>query len=100
MRDGYSIVWTDRALTNLDNIMEYLEKEWTQKETTQFFRKLENRIHLLSQRPLLYPLTKSRKNVRRSVLTSHITIYYRVKKDTVEILTLFNSRRNPDKLAL
>jgi len=98
MKNGYKIVWTNKALANLDNIIQYLTDNWTEKEISKFFRKLDHRIYLISQRPLLYPLTNSRKNVRRSVLTSQITIYYRTNKQAVEILTLFDNRQNPSKL--
>ena len=98
MKNGYKIVWTNKALANLDTIIQYLTDNWTEKEISQFFRKLDRRIYLISQRPFLYPLTNSRKNVRRSVLTSQLTIYYRTNKQAVEILTLFDNRQNPSKL--
>lgn len=86
MRSGYKIVWTNKALINLDNVIQYLTDNWTEKEISKFFRKLDSRINIISQRPLLYPLTSNRKDVRRSVLTSQLTIYYRINKESVEIL--------------
>ncbi|PIQ21199.1 MAG: hypothetical protein COW65_10595 [Cytophagales bacterium CG18_big_fil_WC_8_21_14_2_50_42_9] len=100
MRSGYKIVWTNKALANLDNIIQYLTNNWTEKEISKFFRKLDRRINIISQRPLLYPLTSNRKNVRRSVLTTQVTIYYRINKQVVEILTLFDNRKNPFKLKI
>lgn len=97
MKNGYKVVWTNRALANLDNIIQYLTDYWTEKEISEFFRKLDNRINIISRRPLLYPLTNNRKNVRRSVLISQVTIYYRINKQTIEILTLFDNRQNPSK---
>lgn len=98
MKSGYKIVWTDKALANLDNIIDYLKNNWTENEISGFFRKLDKRITMIGQRPLLYPLTPNRKNVRRSVLTAQITIYYRINKQSVEILTLFDTRQNPSGL--
>jgi len=98
MKNGYKIAWTRKALTDLDNIILYLETNWAEKEVSNFFRKLDKRIDLIAQRPLLYPQTTTRKNVHRSVLISQLTIYYRVNKNTVEILTLFDNRQNPKKL--
>jgi len=98
MKNGYKIVWTNKALANLDNIIQYLTDNWTEKEISKFFRKLDKRIYIISLRPLLYPLTSNRKNVRRSVLTSQITIYYRINKQIIEILTLFDDRQNSSKL--
>ncbi len=92
------VVWTKKALSDLDAIILYLETNWSEKEITNFFGKLDKRINLIGQRPLLYPETKTRKNVHRSVLIPQLTIYYRVNKNTVEILTLFDNRLNPKKL--
>jgi len=98
MKNGYKVVWTNKALANLDNIIQYLTDNWTEKDMAAFFRKLDKRINIISQHPLLYPLTNNRENVRRSVLTSQITIYYRIDNLSVEILTLFDNRQNPSKL--
>ena len=98
MISGYKIVWTNKAIADLDNIIEYLTNLWTEKEISGFFKKLDKRINIIGQRPLLYPVTKMRKNVRRSVLTSQISIYYRISKRSVEILTLFDNRQNPSYL--
>jgi len=100
MKNGYKIVWTNKALVNLDNIIQYLTDNWTEKEIAKFFRKLDKRINIISQRPQLYPLTSNRKDVRRSVLTPQITIYYRINKQAIEILTLFDNRQNPSKSKL
>ena len=98
MISGYKIVWTNKAIADLDNIIEYLTNHWTEKEISGFFKKLDKRINIIGQRPLLYPVTKMRKNVRRSVLTTQISIYYRISKRSVEILTLFDNRQNPSNL--
>lgn len=100
MKSGYKIVWTNKAIANLDFIIEYLARNWTENEISAFFKKLDKRINIIAQRPLLYPLTKNRKNVRRSVLTPQITIYYRINKRAVELLTLFDNRQNPSSLKI
>lgn len=36
MENGYNIAWSDQALHNLDEIILYLEKEWSDKEIRAF----------------------------------------------------------------
>ncbi|MDX5345926.1 MAG: type II toxin-antitoxin system RelE/ParE family toxin [Hymenobacteraceae bacterium] len=98
MKNGYKVVWTNRALTDLDVILAYLAEKWSDKEVTDFVRKLDKRLQLISHRPLLYPSTPARKNVRRSVLTEQTTIYYRISKSAIEVLTLFDNRQSPSKV--
>ncbi len=100
MKNGYKLVWTNKALSDLDAIILYLETNWSEKELRKFFCKLETRINLIAQRPQLYSLSQSRKNLRRSVLIPQVTIYYRIIKDAVEVLRLFDNRQNPENLKL
>ena len=32
MKSGYKLLWSDRALADLQNIISYLTENWTQKE--------------------------------------------------------------------
>lgn len=98
MRNGYNVVWTNKALADLDSLILYLETHWTNKEITNLIRKLDQRIDLIAHNPKLYALTKSRRNVRRSVLVPQLSIYYRINRNSVEILTLFDNRQSPQKL--
>jgi plasmid stabilization system protein ParE len=100
MRSGYSIVWSGRALKDLDRISEYLEKNWTEKETSTFIKKLHKRLNLISYFPKFSSKSRLKKNVRKSVLTKQVIIYYSFKNNVVEIITLFDSRQHPSKLKI
>jgi plasmid stabilization system protein ParE len=100
MRSGYKLVWSDRALADLKNIIDYLTENWTQSEIQNFARRLDKRLDLISVNPNLFPRTTKRKNVRKSVLTKHTVIYYETKFNIVAIVTLFDPRQNPKRLKL
>lgn len=100
MQSGYKLFWSDRALEDLQNIIEYLREKWTQKEIRNFVRRLDKRLELISVNPRLFSKTAKRKNIRRSVLTKHTTIYYEVAENAVTIVTLFDPRQHPKKLRL
>jgi len=100
MRSGYKLYWSDRALADLQNIIDYLTENWTQKEIRNFVRRLDKRLDIIATNPRLFPKTIKRNNVRRSVLTKHTVIYYETDKDLISIVTLFDPRQNPKKLKL
>jgi len=100
MRSGYKLYWSKRALDDLENIVDYLAENWTQKEIKNFVRRLDRRLDLITINPRLFPLTKRRKNLRRSVLTGHTVIYYVTIKNIVTIVALFDPRQRPSKLNL
>ncbi len=97
MKSGLDIRWTEDATKNLDNIIIYLESNWTAKELTKFFNKLEKRLLLLSHFPDAYPISLKSKKVRRCVLSKNLTIYYTVKE---QLISLFNTRRDPSEVKI
>jgi len=32
MKSGYKVLWSEQALTDLQNILDYLSENWTQRE--------------------------------------------------------------------
>ena len=100
MTNGYDILWTDFALKELENTLDYLKAYWTQTDIINFIIKLEDTLLLLSQNPKLFPESKVKKNVRRVIVAKHNTLYYRIKKDAVEIISLFSHRQSKKKRRL
>lgn len=46
----------------------------------------------------MYPLIHKRLKIRKCVVSKHNSIYYREKKDFIEIVNVFDTRQNPNKL--
>lgn len=99
MSSPYKVIWMDEALENVDGIVSYLDSQWSQKEVDAFLEKLRNREMLIAIHPKAFRLT-GRKNVRASVLSSHITLFYTIESDPVHIRiqSVFDTRQDPDKL--
>ncbi|MCF6353115.1 MAG: type II toxin-antitoxin system RelE/ParE family toxin [Cyclobacteriaceae bacterium] len=45
------IVWTDEANEGLDEIIEYIEEKWTEKELNKFFTRLEDCLEKIKEAP-------------------------------------------------
>jgi plasmid stabilization system protein ParE len=97
MRNGYRIDWSVEASECLDAIIEYLDTEFGEQALIQFSRKLNKRLDLISISPKIFAKHKKRRSIRRSVLTKEVTIYYKVYKDSVLLLSLFDNRQHPFK---
>lgn len=100
MKSTYNLLWSSEALKNLESIFLYLEQNWTQRELKKFAKLLDKQMKLIEGNPFLFEKSEKSIDIRRSVLTKHITIYYQIKFSEIQILTLFDSRQNPDKLNL
>jgi len=102
MKIGFDIEWTSEAERNLNAIFDYLESTWTEREIAAFAKLLETNLQNISQYPTMFPFYNKEKKVRRCVLSSQTTIYYRdiLAENKIIIITLFDNRRNPKSLEL
>ena len=100
MKSGYKILWTDHALSELKNTIEYLEENWTERELKNFSQELDHTIELISKNPELFQISKKKKNVRRAVVARFNNLYYRLNEDSIEILSFFSNRQDPDKIKI
>jgi len=99
MRSTYRVIWSKRAASDLQSIVEYLEENWTDKEIRSFFKKFDLAIQAVKSYPEAFPAAKKNK-VRRVVLTKQITMYYDVLEEEIRIVSIFDTRQNPEKLNL
>jgi plasmid stabilization system protein ParE len=70
------ILWSPLAEEDLNNILEYLEREWEQQVIFDFLVALENDLDRISKNPKVFPLINSLLNIRKYVITKHNTLYY------------------------
>jgi len=100
MTNGYKILWTDFALSELEKTIEYLEENWTERELKNLAEKIEETLTLISHNPNLFQASDIKKEIRRVVVAMHNTMYYRVKNNTIEIISFFSNRQSPKKRKL
>lgn len=92
------VFWTDEALKNLDSIIFYLSSNWTEKEVKRFLKKLDHAVLLIAQRPKLFPHSVYKQEARRFVLTRQVSIIYTVTDSNINILALFDTRQDPERI--
>ena len=95
MKSGFKIFWTDHALSELKQTIEYLENNWTKRELRIFSAKLDHTIELISKSPEIFPSSLEIKGVRKAVVEKYNTLYYRINNENIEIISLFSNRQNP-----
>lgn len=92
------VVLSKRAKIKLENLLDYLEKEWSLKSKNDFIKKLDRSIAQISRLPESCPESRVFKGLYKCVVTRQTTLYFRLNDRTIEIITLFDTRQNPDKL--
>ncbi len=94
---AYKIELTQRFLNKLLELLTFLENECGLKVAAAFQNKLDKKLSALRHLPGLGSPTFKRPGIRKLIITKHNKIYYRVKGDTIYIITLFDTRQNPNR---
>jgi len=94
---AFQIVWSKRAAEKFDGILTYLEKEWGERVTTSFVKKVYDFIDLLAEYPEIGRLENKEKNIRGFILIKQICIFYKISQETIIILSFFDTRQNPKR---
>lgn len=98
MKNIYRIVWSKRAIENLENIIRYLEENWTEKEIKKFSLKLDRCLNILIKNPEAFPLTRVKPGLRKVVITKQNSLYYIVEGSIIYLVNLFDTRQNPENI--
>lgn len=96
MESGYKIFWTPNALKELEQTIDYLQNNFTDKEIRKLAHKIESSIEIISQNPFIFPVSEG-KDVHKVIILQFNTMYYRVNDSNVEILSFFSNRQSPQK---
>ena len=99
MEKGFEILWTDLALEELSETVEYLKREFSQKEIDNLGDEIERISSIISQNPNIFP-NSDRLKTRKAVILKFNTLYYRIMNDKIEIVSFFSNRQSPDKMKL
>jgi len=89
---AYEIVIKKRFTNKLLGVLDYLKKEWGTEVAHVFLVKVRTRIYALQSHPYIGALTSAR-NVRSTLITRHNRLYYRIDKNKIFILNLYDTRR-------
>lgn len=91
------IVWTKRALSKFNKIIDYLESEWGENTTSSFVKRTYDIIELISELPDLGTLENPEKKVRGFLITKHNRLFYRITDKEIILLNFFDTRKKPKK---
>lgn len=92
------VVISKTAEKKLDKLFEYLVEKWSIKIKKEFVEKLDSSIEIIKNQPEIFPESKKGKGLKKCVLTKQTTLYYRYNSKRITIITIFDTRQNPNKL--
>jgi plasmid stabilization system protein ParE len=93
------IIWSSRAKIDLFEILDYYYKR---NGTKTYSRKINSKIRKSIKLLKKYPFIGFRTDIQfvRNLITGHFCIFYEVGDESIDIITIWDSRQNPDNLIL
>lgn len=93
------ILWSEDAVNDYHENIEYLLKEWSEKVASQFIDEVDVVLEIIKLNPKIYPKTDY-KSICRAVIRKQITLFYQRKKDVVYLVRFWNNYKDPGSLDL
>jgi len=90
-KKNLSVEYSKQSLANAKEIVSYLQKNFSEKEVTNFYKVLADFENIIMLYPTIYSESKKKK-FRRAVLSKVLSVYYSVKKNKVSIIAIFDNR--------
>ncbi len=94
------VLWSEEAKETFNQNILYLEKEWSQSVIDNFLDKTDEAISTISKHPLLFPVVSKENRVHKCLVVTQISLYYRIVKNEIHLITFWNNYQNPKKLKL
>lgn len=73
------VSWNPKARRTYIEIIEHLEKAWTEREIQNFIKEVDNLLEQSKQNPEMFEESRKKKNVRKGLLTKQTTLFYHVR---------------------
>ena len=90
------IKWSKKAKNRYQNIIEYLNDNWTEKEVIKFIQRTDSLIKTIAANPLSFQAS-SKKDIRKAVIGKQNSLFYRIDNDHIYLLTFWDNCQNPAK---
>ena len=91
------IHWTTQADRKFDKIIEFLLKEWNQRVTESFVKKVYDTIDILAEFPEIGTIEYNEKGIRGFTIVKQIHVFYKIIGNKIIILDFFDNRQTPEK---
>jgi plasmid stabilization system protein ParE len=92
------IIWSPESERDLEIILAYLSSNWEFSVAIKFLDVIELPTSQISVNPRQFPLIHKGLKIRKCVITKHNTLYYRDMQTHMELLRIYDTRQDPDKL--
>jgi len=88
-----SVVWSPNAEEDLAEVLLYVEDTFGVDVALRLLDTIEEKVELIAEFPRMYPRSVQRPEIRKAVITRQTSLIYRIWKEEVQILHVWDNRR-------
>ena len=94
---AYKIKWTEKAETGFDEVILFLEENWSSKEINNLAERIDEVISFLAKHPLRYPKSSQHLFARKCIVDKNNYLAYEVieKLKEIRILDFGSNHKRP-----
>lgn len=92
------IIWSPSSESDFEDILDYLSEHWESKVVFKFIEIVNELVEQIALNPKQFPVIQKKYKIRKCVITKHNTLYYRERRNYVDILRIYDNRQDPKKL--
>ena len=94
-----NVVWSPQAVYNFNGILIYLLENWTLEIALNYESNVYDLINTIVRNPFIGTASEKYAGLRKFLITKHSFLIYRILEDHLEIVDIFDTRQDPDKMS-
>ncbi len=91
------VVWTQKAVNQMENVLNFLSDEVSEKAATKFLETVLNKVKTLENNTYEGRPIPNKKTIRFVIIEKHHRLYYRRNGLTLYVAQIYDTRQHPDK---
>ncbi|WP_299285453.1 type II toxin-antitoxin system RelE/ParE family toxin [uncultured Mucilaginibacter sp.] len=91
-----TVNWSEEARFQFENIIDFLNYRWTEKETKDFILKTEAVVKVIRAHPYIYPASNYNQ-IRKAVITKQTSLFYLIRTKEIYLVSFWDNRQNPTR---
>ena len=93
-----NVIWAPQAVYNFNGILVYLLENWTLEVALDYESNVYDLIDTIVHNPSIGTASEKYAGLRKFLITKHGFLIYRISENNLEIVDIFDTRQNPDKM--
>jgi plasmid stabilization system protein ParE len=94
-----NIIWSENAVEDVLENIDYLEKRWTKIEVDKLSEKIDAVLEQLSKGNLIFK-PSGYENTYEVPIVKQITLYYKIQDNDILLIRFWNNYRDPNNLVI